>query len=380
MTRKKRLGRPDLPLLSVNLPVGVLIRPTDSGRQAPSEDLSGYQVVNEGDLVVNQLGKPHGALGVSNHSGIISPAYFVAEFDEKVEPRFMHHLLRTRLYISEYERRGKFMPPNQFDISWDEFRDIEIVLPPRSQQKMIADYLDNETARIDTLVNKKRYMIELLESKMECEALQLTQARGKVEALRRSLNRIQTGTTPNEEFFSLDDGCDSIPWITPGDFNARLSAASISKSLRVDAVTSGVIKIHPKDSVLLVGIGATAGRVSMADQSVTSNQQITGLVCSERLLPRFLAWQLWARRSEVLDTAPYTTLPILNNEFLKSLMIFVPSFEEQEAVATRLDRLASRVGMAKQGLDTQIARFIELRQTLITAAVTGELEIPEVAA
>jgi type I restriction enzyme S subunit len=93
-----------------------------------------------------------------------------------------------------------------------------------------------------------------------------------------------------------------------------------------------------------------------------------------------LAWQLWARRNEVLDTAPYTTLPILNNEFLKSLMIFAPSVEEQRVVATRLDRLASRIGATKQGLDTQIARFIELRQTLISAAVTGDLKITDVAA
>lgn len=115
--------------------------------------------------MVNQLGKPHGALGVSDHHGIISPAYFVAEVSEEADPKFVHHLLRTLLYISEYERRGKYMPPSQFDISWEQFRDIPGVLPPLSEQRAIASYLDTETARIDTIVSMKRQLVDLLEER-----------------------------------------------------------------------------------------------------------------------------------------------------------------------------------------------------------------------
>jgi type I restriction enzyme, S subunit len=126
LTRRRRSARTDLPLLSVNLPHGVVPRFEGDGRPAPSEDLSNYQLVEKGDLVMNQLGKPHGALGVSQYVGIISPAYFVATIGSDAEPRFIHHLLRTRLYISEYERRGKFMPPSQFDISWEDFRSTQL--------------------------------------------------------------------------------------------------------------------------------------------------------------------------------------------------------------------------------------------------------------
>ncbi len=307
-----------------------------------------------------------------------SPIAIIRPQKELLDARFLYYVLQGANIQDQIVRSST--SNTQQNIAMAALGALKIPLLGRNIQVVIADYLDRETARIDALIEKKRRMVELLELKLECEALQVTQSYGKVESLRRSLNRIQTGTTPSEDFFSFGDTDASIPWITPGDFTARLSAVSISKSLRADAVTSGVIKIHPKDSVLVVGIGATAGRVSMADRSVTSNQQITGLVCLGRLLPRFLAWQLWARRQEVLDTAPYTTLPILNNEFLKSLIIFVPSLEEQEDVATRLDRLASRVGATKERLDNQIARLIELRQALITAAVTGELKIPEVAA
>ena len=165
LTRRKRTKHPDLQLLSVNLPHGVVPRQDGDGRAAPSLGLNGYQEVRPNDLVVNQLGKPHGALGVSAYHGIISPAYLVAEISEEADPRFVHHLLRTRLYISEYERRGKYMPPSQFDISWEQFRDISVTLPPLTEQRLIATYLDAETARIDALISKKRRLIELLEER-----------------------------------------------------------------------------------------------------------------------------------------------------------------------------------------------------------------------
>ena len=161
--RRKVTNKPSLQLLSVNLPNGVVPRFENDGRPAPSEDLSGYQHVRVGDLVMNQLGKPHCSLGVSNYEGIISPAYFVAEIDAEVAyPRFVHHLLRTRLYISEFERRGKYMPPSQFDISWEQFRSIDVVLPPVEEQKVIADFLDFELSRIDSIRMSRIRSIEHL--------------------------------------------------------------------------------------------------------------------------------------------------------------------------------------------------------------------------
>lgn len=161
--RRREANRPDLSLLSVNLPYGVVRRQDGDGRPAPSEDLSAYQVVHVGDLVMNQLGKPHGALGVSAYAGIISPAYFVAAIRATAAPRFVHHMLRTRLYISEYERRGKFMPPSQFDISWDQFRSIPALMPPLARQQEIAEFVDAELARIDNVIAAKHRLLELLD-------------------------------------------------------------------------------------------------------------------------------------------------------------------------------------------------------------------------
>jgi type I restriction enzyme S subunit len=143
LVRRRRSGYPDLPLLSVSRAAGVTVRSESSHwLPAPSEDLSGYQLVDIDNLVMNQLGKPHGSIGVSKDRGIISPAYFVAEIGPSANPRFVHYLLRTRRLVCEYERRGKLMPPSQFDISWEAFRSIPVLLPPIEVQERVAELID----------------------------------------------------------------------------------------------------------------------------------------------------------------------------------------------------------------------------------------------
>ena len=359
MKRKKRLGRPDLPLLSVNLPIGVVIRPTDSGRQAPSEDLSGYQVVNQGDLVVNQLGKPHGALGVSKHSGIISPAYFVAEFNEKVEPHFMHHLLRTRLYISEYERRGKFMPPNQFDISWDEFRDIEIVLPPRSQQKKIADYLDRETTRIDALIEKKRRLLHLVDFRQqEFERQTIFQTGQPLIPLRWFMSIGSGMNLSNEDL--VEDGCTLVV-----GGNGKIGLTN-QKSM-----------IEEK-SVVVGRVGALCGNVHLVEPPtwITDNALLMTNLIS--LIPDYLAVVL--RAMDINSLANKTAQPLITGETIKSLAVPMPDKQEQMDLVRELDMSRNRTQEKKRIIEAQIELFVERRTALITAAVTGEITIPEVAA
>ena len=94
------------------------------------------------------------------------------------------------------------------------------------------------------------------------------------------------------------------------------------------------------------------------------------------MVPRFLSWQLWARAEELRETAPYTTLPILNNDFLRSMLVAVPACRLQQAIVERLDRLADQLLAITNGLQAQVNLMAERRRALIGAAVTGKLAIP----
>ena len=106
---------------------------------------------------------------------------------------------------------------------------------------------------------------------------------------------------------------------------------------------------------------------------------MTCITPNTKVSPRFLSWQLWARADELKETAPYTTLPILNNDYLRSIPIALPPLHLQKNVVARLDRNADGLLAITKRLRVQIDLLAERRQALITAAVTGELAIPGVA-
>ena len=142
----------ELPLLGANIHLGVTERFDGDGRPSASEDLSKYKLVRSGDIIMNPLGKPHGSIGRSTKDGITSPAYWILRVNERENSsRYFHYLLRSSMMISEYVRRSKNLPPNQFDLPWDQFRKISLPIPPLDEQLLIADYLDRNIAIFNKL-------------------------------------------------------------------------------------------------------------------------------------------------------------------------------------------------------------------------------------
>jgi type I restriction enzyme S subunit len=155
-------------LLGVNLARGVTERFEGDGRPAPSEDQSKYKTVAVNDIVMNPLGKPHGSIGCSEVAGITSPAYWVLRFNtEDYHPRYLHHLLRSDLMINEYRRLSKNLPPNQFDLSWEDFQSVSIAFPPKSEQIEIANYLDSKIEIADVLIEGASRSIQLVEENLD---------------------------------------------------------------------------------------------------------------------------------------------------------------------------------------------------------------------
>jgi type I restriction enzyme S subunit len=150
-------GHPDESVLSVFRDHGVVPKASrsDNFNRTP-EDLTAYQLVEPGDLVVNRMKAWQGSLGLSAHRGIVSPDYEVLRpTTPDAEPRYMHQLLRSRPLIDQYGMRSTGIRPSQWRLYRDEMKTIDIQLPPLAEQHAIADYLDHETGQIDTLIVKQ---------------------------------------------------------------------------------------------------------------------------------------------------------------------------------------------------------------------------------
>jgi type I restriction enzyme S subunit len=162
-TPQARPMRPELEVLSVYRDYGVVPKASRSDNFNRTPDgAKSYQAVCAGDLVVNRMKAWQGSLGISDFEGLVSPDYEVlAPITNDLDPMFAHVLLRSTPMIDEYGMRSTGIRPSQWRLYWEQMRTITIPVPPLDEQRAIANYLDHEIARIDTLVNEQLQLIEL---------------------------------------------------------------------------------------------------------------------------------------------------------------------------------------------------------------------------
>lgn len=141
-------GDRDIPLLSLASAGHLYLRSTD--RQPPAaESLPRYLVVRPGDLVINPMWLIGGALAVSAMNGCVSPDYRVFRVDESVEPRFLHHLLRTKPFIDQYRLYTRANTTFDRRVQQEDLDNLPISLPTLEDQRHLATKLDRLTRDIE---------------------------------------------------------------------------------------------------------------------------------------------------------------------------------------------------------------------------------------
>ena len=285
---------------------------------------------------------------------------------------------------------------------------LSLPLPPLDEQRAIAAYLDRETERIDALVAKKRLLIERLEE-YRTALITRTVTRGlppeaaraagldpsprlkpsgvewlgevpehwEVGKVALAARRIQAGSTPptaNDEYY--EDG--TVPWFGPSAFRVSLVLGEPTKLLNEVAICNGVVRRFEAGTVMVVTIGATVGKVGLLAVPASCNQQVTGITFNERMvIPTFAGLQLSLLGDLLKGIAPAATLPILSQSDIGHLAMLIPPLDEQRAIVAYLDDETELIDALVVRTEAAIERLQEYRTALITAAVTGKIDVRE---
>lgn len=180
----------------------------------------------------------------------------------------------------------------------------------------------------------------------------------------------KTGSTPstnNPEWF---DG--EIKWFTPGDFSERYILSESSRTLSMKAKLDNVITIIPANTVLLVGIGATAGKIGLSKEECSCNQQITALI-TNKILPQYLMYWMIVNTTHLRETVMHTTLPIINNQTIGNYPIICPAPNEQKKIADYLDKKCDEIDSLVTDIQSQIVILEDYKKSIIAEAVTKGL-------
>lgn len=150
-------------LLSVSQYEGV----TQAKNESRSESLKGYKKVAKDNLVINIMLAWMGGLGVSEYNGIVSPAYCVYRLKKAANPKFMHYLYKTPMYLAEFARYSTGVIPSRWRMYTDDFGQVLTLIPPIDEQDKIVSYLDKVTSKIDEAIVQQQKMIDLLNERKQ---------------------------------------------------------------------------------------------------------------------------------------------------------------------------------------------------------------------
>ena len=161
---RRVVGHSDKQVLSVYREFGVIPKDSrDDNHNRTSDDTSKYKYVRPNDFVINKMKAWQGSMGVSEYEGIVSPAYFIYEFsDDDYNPRYFHYYMRNSNNIPEYRRLSGGIREGQWDLSPYDLGNMPIVVPPKSEQNEIVNYLDKKCKHLDTSIEGKLQQIDKL--------------------------------------------------------------------------------------------------------------------------------------------------------------------------------------------------------------------------
>lgn len=401
--RTKRTGYEDEQLLSVYRDHGVVPKASrDDNFNKPSDDLSVYQLVTPGDMAINKMKAWQGSVAVSEHRGIVSPAYFVYEATHEESAKFLHYLLRSPRYITGYLTLSKGIRVNQWDLEPQYHSRMPVVLPPLVEQQTIAAFLDRETGKIDALVAEQERLIELLKEKRQAtishavtkgldpdapmkdsgiEWLGEVPEGWEVKRLKSLATSIKAGpfgsSLTKDMYVSEGYRVYGQEQVIPGDFTIGDYFISPEKfaELQQYQVVSGDI---------LVSCVGTFGKIAIVPQGIEPgiiNPRLLRIRCIEAITAEYLATLL--KSGVVFEQFSFLsrggTMDVINIGILNEIFLLLPPLKEQSAIVSFLDTETAKIDTLITEAQQAIGLLKERRSALISAAVTGKIDVRGVA-
>jgi type I restriction enzyme S subunit len=327
------------------------------------------KVVHGGDLLIS-VRAPVGALNIADQSygigrGLCAITVNNTLLDQSFSWYLLHHI-RGQLH---FQATG-----STYDaVAAEDVGNMIFVLPNLSEQRVIAIFLDREAARIDALIEKKQRQIELLQEK------------------RTALisHAVTKGIDPNVKM--KDSGIEwlgKIPehweilrfkfvlWLQRGH---DLPTTEFVEGQYPVCGSNGCIGYH--NNFTTKGPGVTVGRSgSVGEVNYVVNDfwaHNTALYVKEfrRSIPRYAFYLLKTLDVEYLSEG--TAVGTLNRNYIHNLPIAIPVVEEQHAIAAFIDRETERIDSLIEKIRQSIDSLREYRTALISAVVTGKIDVRE---
>lgn len=274
--------------------------------------------------------------------------------------------------------------------------------PPEEQQRSIADFLDRETAQIDELIDKQTALIELLGERRKAVITQAVTKgldpkvmmkesgigwAGAVPASWQAGNirrfaKMKTGHTPSRSVAAYWENCD-IPWFTLADVwqlrnDTQTYLGETASCINKMGLDNSSAELLPTGTVVLSRT-ASVGFSGVMPRPMATSQDYWNWICGDALLPQYLLYVFRSMRAEFGALMTGSTHQTIYQSTAAGMSIPVPPKDEQRQIVDYLDGQTRVIDVLSERAQRLIELSRERRSALITAAVTGKIDVRGVA-
>ncbi len=393
-----------MPLLSITREEAVIERNIEDDSENHNfipDDLTGYKLLKEGQFGMNKMKAWQGSYGISPMTGIVSPAYYVFDFNCSINPRFFHLAIRSKNYVAFFGQASDGVRVGQWDLSKTRMKEIPFFIPPLPEQTAIANFLDDKTAKIDRAIAQKEKLITLLKERKQI-LIQEAVTKGldknvkmknsgvewigeipehwEVKAL-RFIGSTQNGISAGAEYFG-----EGFPFVSYGD---------VYKNIELPVFVDGLAKSTDGDrenysvregDVFFTRTSETIEEIGFSSTCLKTidNATFAGFLIRFRPRPKFLEptfskyyFSSKLHRAFFVKEMNLVIRASLSQELLKKLPVLLPPLHEQRLIASHIETQSAKIDRAIGLQEQQIEKLKVYKSVLIDSAVTGKIKITD---
>jgi type I restriction enzyme S subunit len=360
------------------------------------ESFNTYQLVAAGDIILRltdlQNDKRSLRVGLACEKGIITSAYLKLTAKKKFLDRYLYRLLHSYDTTKVFYGMGGGLRQS---MKFEEMRRLQMLCPSLDEQKQIADFLDHETAKIDALIEKQQRLIELLKEKRQAVISHaVTKGLNPNAPLKDSgvewlgevpahwairkfgyISMVVRGGSPRPAGDPALFNGDYSPWVTVAEITKDDNIYLTETETFLTKKGSEQCRVFSKGTLLLSNSGATLGVPKILSIDANANDGVVGfedLTLNHEFAYFYLSTLTDDLRERIKQGSGQ---PNLNTDIVKAITVPVPPDQEVEAIVESIkksrEQFNALVEKAKRGIEL----LQERRTALISAAVTGKIDV-----
>ncbi len=364
---------------------------------AKSDDGDNRKKVCVGDFVINSRSDRKGSSGLSSLYGSVSLINTVLQPRSEIFGNFVHHLFRSVSFQEEYYRYGKGIVADLWSTNYSDMKNITLALPPINEQKKIARFLDYETAKINNLIEEQEKLIELLKEKQRA-VISCAVTKGLDPNVKMKDSGIEwLGEVPEHwkimpfrfcvdylegpGIMAVDFHDEGIPLLRVSSVQGRWATLEGCNYLDPQKVLDRWQHFCLKIGDLLISASASMGTVTEINEVTEGSVPYTGLI---RLRPKhekttrdylrfFVVSSLFSTQIDLLKTG--STIQHYGPTHLSQIRIALPPIIEQNKISAYIESESSKFDLLITEARSCHELLQERRSALISAAVTGQIDV-----